>query len=180
MLKVIFYHKGFRGWLITILVAVLATLLIWQRPAHTQTGPVELIERRTLHSKTFRNPNGSFTLKSYAGPVHYHDAAGRLQDFNLSLRSQVAGEYAHVADGAPFSVRAGWHAAGPLRLARGQDYVVYRLLGASALATGAVSGPVVRYRDAFLQTDVHQAVTPYGLKEILSCAAGRRRPPSPT
>jgi len=56
-----------------------------------------------------RDRAGSFTLKSYAGPVHYHAAAGRLQDLNLSLRSQVAGEYAHVADGAPFSVRAGWH-----------------------------------------------------------------------
>jgi len=167
MLKAIFRHSGFRGWMIAVMVAVLGAGLLWQRPAHTQTGPVELLERRTLHSKTFRNPNGSFTLQSFAGPAHYHDAAGRLQDLNLSLRSQVLGEYAYLADGAPFSVRAGWHAASPLQIARGSDYIIYRLQGASALALSTVTGSQVRYSGVFLQTDVHHTVTPAGLKESI-------------
>lgn len=36
--------------------------------------PVELVERRTLDSRTFLNPDGSYTTEQYAAPIHFTDA----------------------------------------------------------------------------------------------------------
>ncbi|MBI1748159.1 MAG: hypothetical protein HYR55_16470 [Acidobacteria bacterium] len=100
----LFRRYGFNGWLCGLLAVAVLTSLALLRLGHTQTGPVELIGRRTLTSKTFRNPDGSQTLKAYAGPIHYYDPSGRLQDLNLNLRSYLFGDYTYLADGIPHRV----------------------------------------------------------------------------
>jgi len=41
----------------------------------------EIIEKRTINSKTFRNSDGSFTLQTHAGHIHYLDRnTGKLED----------------------------------------------------------------------------------------------------
>jgi hypothetical protein len=150
------------GWLAALALSSIALL----RVGHTQTGPVELVARRTPSSKTFRNPNGSLTLQAYGGPVHYYDGTGALRDINLNLRAQLSGEYSYIADGIPFQVRVGSTAASPVRIARGNDYIIYRLQEAT-LSSAFVSGHAVRYASALTETDKHHTVTRNGLKESL-------------
>src|SRR3954464_4427968 len=49
-------------------------------------GPaVEVLAGRTAESQTFANPDGTFTTKSYSGPVRAQDAKGAWHDIDTTL-----------------------------------------------------------------------------------------------
>jgi hypothetical protein len=45
----------------------------------------EMLNKRTLNSKTWINFDGSYTTEIYNGPVHYEDENGNLQNINTDL-----------------------------------------------------------------------------------------------
>src|SRR3954447_10408722 len=68
-----------------LIVAVLATasLAAPDAPARSNAAQ-EIVGERTATTKTFRNPNGTYTKALYAGPVHFRDH-GRWRDIDSSL-----------------------------------------------------------------------------------------------
>src|SRR5215211_1279648 len=66
-------------------VAFLALVLVVSAPSATLLSsavaapgvPVELTERRTAMSQTFKNGDGTLTTRFYGVPVHHRDASGR-------------------------------------------------------------------------------------------------------
>lgn len=48
----------------------------------SQGNTTELINYRTYTSKTFQNPDGSYTLSAYTGHIHYKDDSGDFVDTN--------------------------------------------------------------------------------------------------
>jgi hypothetical protein len=49
---------------------------------------IEQIDKRQYHSKTFQNPDGSFTLKAHAGHIHYRGQDGELKDSDFTLEDK--------------------------------------------------------------------------------------------
>ncbi|MBW2172904.1 MAG: hypothetical protein JRF69_13250, partial [Deltaproteobacteria bacterium] len=67
------------------LILLLALIL-----GYTDQGPAnlgaEIVEERTLTSKTFDNGDGTFTLEAHGGHIHYVDeATGKLKECNTTL-----------------------------------------------------------------------------------------------
>src|SRR3990167_2453280 len=56
-------------------------------PSIAQAAPdktTELVARRTQNSKTFINPDGTFTTQSKIGPLHYQDESGNWQNVDAT------------------------------------------------------------------------------------------------
>ena len=79
--------RGFNRAVATLLGAVLVVAVLLglgadrrlspaPAGAASASGPVEVVQRRTETSKTFRNPDGTLTTQLYSGPVNYRDSAG--------------------------------------------------------------------------------------------------------
>src|SRR5438105_1257107 len=72
---------GRRASLPLLLLLLLAPVGAARPPALAQrvaatAGGVELPGRRTLHSNTYRNPDGTLTTSLFADPVNYRNASG--------------------------------------------------------------------------------------------------------
>lgn len=52
--------------------------------------PVEVLEKRTLTSKTYDNQDGTFTLLASGSPIHYEDDYGSLQRIDNAILPSVA------------------------------------------------------------------------------------------
>lgn len=63
-----------------------------QEPPLVPAEPVELVEQRTVDSRTFQNPDGSFTTEYHTAPIHFADDNGKLQPIEaVAVASDVAG-----------------------------------------------------------------------------------------
>jgi RHS repeat-associated protein len=61
--------------------------------SETRPGrPEELPERRSANSKTYRNPDGTFTTEVFAKAVHYADARGQFHPIENTLVAGVDGD----------------------------------------------------------------------------------------
>jgi RHS repeat-associated protein len=54
--------------------------------------PVEVPQRRTPTSKTFRNPDGTLSTEVYAKPIHYRDASGQYQLIQNTFVAEPGGQ----------------------------------------------------------------------------------------
>jgi hypothetical protein len=53
------------------------------------TPELEILEKRTADSKSFRNDDGTITAILFEKPVHYQDSEGNWQDINLNLEMAI-------------------------------------------------------------------------------------------
>jgi RHS repeat-associated protein len=54
--------------------------------------PVEVPQRRTPTSKTFRNPDGTLSTELYAKPIHYRDESGQYQLIQNTFVAEPGGQ----------------------------------------------------------------------------------------
>lgn len=148
--------------------------------------PVELVERRTLDSRTFLNPDGSYTTEQYAAPIHFTDTDGQLRPIEtLAVVSQQPGA-AFETKAGPVTVRLGDSSAlgDPLVVVAGDHAVTYRpilppgLSGAAAAADRAPSadGAHVTYPDVYPNVDLRYSLLPGGVDpdgECTTCLRNR-------
>lgn len=67
---------------------------------------VELIHKRTVNSRTFLNPDGSYTTTQASGRMHYKDASGNWLSIDLtpSANNRTAGEFGIFNSDKPITV----------------------------------------------------------------------------
>jgi hypothetical protein len=139
---------------VVLLMAGSAPLAAGQSPV--ETSPVEQVDKRTQSSKTFKNPDGTFTTRLYGSPVHFADARGDWKPISTRIvpsfedgkawKNEANGfevAFAAGAEGELVRLRAGGHelgltlegASGGLAVP-GQDGITY---------LGAVKGATLRY-----------------------------------
>jgi hypothetical protein len=75
------------------------------RATGAQPGAVEVPERRTRTSATYRNPDGSFTTSVFVGPINYRDTRGRWQPIESELEREAVDGYAWTNRANSFRVR---------------------------------------------------------------------------
>lgn len=66
--------------------------------------PGEVIAKRTQTSRTIENDDGTFTLESFAGPIHFKDKEGRWQQIESDLVAAERAGYAFRNRANSFSV----------------------------------------------------------------------------
>jgi hypothetical protein len=136
---------------------------------------VELLDKRTADSRTFANPDGSFTTESFAGPIHYRGESGRFEPIDVSA---VAGDGTDVAFQTKASaVRAELgtkSATGTLlRVSDGTHQISFRPIVPPGLSTAAraidrapvASGSQVTYADIYPNVDLRYTLLANGAKE---------------
>jgi hypothetical protein len=72
---------------LSFLIPILLLALVLGLSGEALASPrVEVVEKRTLTSKTFDNRNGTFTLEAHGGHIHYVDkATGKLRECDTTL-----------------------------------------------------------------------------------------------
>jgi RHS repeat-associated protein len=131
--------------------------------------PGEQADLRTETSETFLNPDGTWTLKAYNGPIHYQDAQGKWQPIDPSLvtDSSDAG-YAYGNKANRWRVHFA-RAAGGTALVDAQFpgvRVAETLTGAASVA-GRTNGSTIVYPGVFPGVDLRYQVGATNLEEML-------------
>jgi len=78
------------------------------------TKSIEVITKRTAGSKTFKNPDGSYTLKSYVTPIHYRDKDKKWQDIDNGLISSLTPGFSYENKANDFKIKYGAVSANPI------------------------------------------------------------------
>ena len=160
-------------------LAVLVLLVIASAPAASAiqgaaAAPrdrVELVERRTPTSKTFRNPDGTFATELHAAPIHYRDPGRGLRPISSRVvRAAAAGDYAWQNEANSFDVQFKSRLDDRyLRFAVGGRAFTLTLEGA-AMRNATVTGSRVTYADALPGVDLRYDLSARGVKETLVLA----------
>ena len=155
-------------------------------PPAPATDAVELLDLRSLDSRTFQNADGTFTTEQHGAPIHYENEAGELKPIDTE-------PIASGADGVAFETKAAAtrtslgdsSAAGTLLTVSNADYRVSFRPAAPALLAGIgaaadrrpeVEDDRVYYRDVYPNVDLRYALFPHGVKEDIILKA----PSAPT
>jgi len=140
------------GLLIPVLVAALAVGFDIangqdEPPAAPDYAPaeerVELPDRRTTTSNTYRLPDGSLQTEIFQAPVNYRDEEGNWEAIDESLREAPDGHLTNVANSFDLTLPAEM-GAGAVRLSDEGDWLSYRLLGQETEAA-EVEGATASY-----------------------------------
>jgi len=137
----------------------------------TATGYVdgrsqEVPNLRTAKARTFLNPDGSYTTRTYAAPVNWKDASGRWQTIDNTLVTRSDGRL-HNTSG-PLDVSLTTNAAS------GSDVLAVQAGGASAgfgaptgtaSSAAAVASSNAQYSAALPNADLHYGVSGGTVKE---------------
>jgi hypothetical protein len=158
----------------------------------------ELVDRRSHHSKTFRNQDGTFTTEISTGYLHYQNALGEFVEMDRNFRPSsnpnhnfeaTAGLYQVFFDKTtnaelPFTFRLRNGAEIKARLTAmayfdrsNQNYVI---LNSVSAANPALAGNLLTYQNAFPGVDVKYTYTDRKLKEEIHLSqAARESLPDP-
>ncbi len=141
----------------------------------TRDAPVELPAERTLDSRTFLNPDGTYTTHLFATPIHYAAADGTLRPIEpIPVAGRSEGVAYETKDG-PVRVEFGTSSTGVDAVALTTDE--YRVSywpinltgvpGAVAPADRAPSsdGQHVTYPNVYPNVDLRYSLLPNGVKE---------------
>lgn len=138
-------------------------------------GPrIELIDRRTADSRTFLNPDGTYTTDQFAAPIFYIGRNGTYEPIQpTAVASNIPG-VAFQTRAGPIQTQFGQRADGELvRVREGAHSVAFR----SAVLAGVAPRPIaarepeadedghVFYRDVFPNVDLRYSLLPTGVKE---------------
>jgi len=166
-----------RSWLgqIVALILALAALALVQVPlaadtiaeAITPPPPSELVQFRTLSSRTFDNHDGTYTTSAYSGRIHYRDDAGVLRPISSQLVASQEPGYAYENEANSF--RAFFKSqldSNYLQLALGPDAFLLSLQDA-AQSQAQTRARGISYPDVLPGADLRYELQPDGLKETL-------------
>ena len=166
-----------RSWLgqIVALIVALAAVALVQVPlaadtiaeAITPPPPSELVQFRTLSSRTFDNHDGTYTTSAYSGRIHYRDDQGMLRPISSALVPSQEPGYAYENEANSF--RAFFKSqfdSDYLQLALGSDAFLLSLQGA-AQSQAQTRARGISYSDVFPGVDLRYELQPDGLKETL-------------
>jgi len=81
---------------VTVTLVALAGVAGWLKWSAEQSvaqpsARVEVPEKRTANSRTYRNASGSYTTEFFDQQLHYKDAAGRIKPIDTSLETAADG-----------------------------------------------------------------------------------------
>lgn len=137
------------------------------QPAEAGGTRIELREKRTQTSKTFRNPNGTYTTSLSSEPVHYQHGGAWKEISSRVVPVTATPGYAWRNEANDFSVRFKDTAAEDyLQLQRSGKPVTFTLEGA-ADSKAAITGSSISYKRVFPGVDLRYDVTATGVKETL-------------
>ncbi|WP_344667475.1 LamG-like jellyroll fold domain-containing protein [Catenulispora yoronensis] len=127
----------------------------------------EVVAQRTETSTTFRNPDGSFTLRQYSQPVHVRQADGSWADVDTTLKRDAKGQL------APSTVAMRAEVAGSSDSPAFESFTIddaHRVdfaLSGAATVPAAVDGSSATFAGVFPQTDITVTAGASSLKETL-------------
>ncbi len=75
-----------------------------------EAEPVEVPALRTLDSRTFQNPDGTYTSEYFPSPIHFEDASGDLKVIDTEAVDSAADGIAFETKRAPVDTRLGDYA----------------------------------------------------------------------
>ncbi len=138
-------------------------------------APVELPEKRTPDSRTFLNPDGTYTTQLFGTPIHYQASDGTLQPIEAV---PVAGRSEGVAfetKSGPVLVELGTSSAGPELLSVTADGATVSLRPVTSSEVAGIAEPAARapsadgrqvtYRDVYPGVDLRYTLLDAGVKE---------------
>jgi YD repeat-containing protein len=122
----------------------------------------------TASSDLYRNADGSYTQKSYAGVVNYRTASGAWAPIDTGLVASGSGRLAERANSiaVSFATRGSSSSLGSLSNDGGVESLSVALEGASDVP-GSAAGSSVIYDGILPDTDVAQTATATGFSELL-------------
>jgi len=133
--------------------------------------PSELVQYRTVSSRTFDNHDGTYTTAAYSGPIHYRDEQGRFQPISSALVASPEPGYAYENEANRFRAL--------FRQGSGADYLAleswggrrFRLRLQDAAPSSAQARPRgLTYPAVFPGVDLRYELQPDGVKETLLLA----------
>lgn len=130
-------------------------------------SPIELEERRTLYSREYINPDGSFSVEVSTKPVNYRDSNGKLKLIDNTMIKSEQPDYDFVNKANSFKVRmASSNIAGKLvHYSIDQERYLTFSPTEKFTAVGKVKGASLKYRNAKSNMDLKYTVDSNMLKE---------------
>lgn len=133
----------------------------------------EVLSKRSMYAKHFRNPDGTITAHISLAPVHYRDEQGQWQDIDLTIVPQRNWEFEYAVKKNNF--RAYFNDSTDIENAtlasfeiknRNGDWrwINYKLFGASPTGHSYVDNRF-KFENVFPNIDLEYIVTPIRLKE---------------
>lgn len=130
------------------------------------SGRTEVVNERTLTSRTYRNPDGSLEMDIYPGPIHYEAPDGSLEMIDNTLIPSDRPGYAFENAANAYKVFIPRDLdEKPVRIEIGEEWVSYSLEGASG--EPVVEGDRVTFPDALDGIDLSYTVLNAGVEEDL-------------
>jgi RHS repeat-associated protein len=124
---------------------------------------VELPEKRTATSDTFRLHSGFLETRVYDTPVNYENEQGEWEPIEEGLEEAEGGEIVNGASSVDVSLPSELE-VGPARLAIGDQWIASRLLGTET-ETAEVSEGAATYESPEADAAFEYTTLPTGLKE---------------
>lgn len=136
---------------------------------------MEVINRRTPNSKTYRNEDGSYSTQIHARDIHYYDGVGYKEidlnikretnyEFEYALRDNRFNAYFNDSTGIENFTLAGFELINSNGVAR---WVNFKMLDAFPDSSGYY-GNAFTYKNVQPNVDLEYAVTPEKLKENIT------------
>jgi hypothetical protein len=137
------------------------------RSEYQALGFGEVLSFRTAGSRTVRNLDGSFTLETFSGPIHYRNGAGQWSPIENTLAPSSLTDYARTT--TPNSFSASFKDkldADFLLVETAQSSYALTLTGSRAVS-GIFGAKRVKYAQVYPDVDLVYDLLPGGLKETL-------------
>jgi RHS repeat-associated protein len=126
----------------------------------------ELPQLRTARTTTFANPDGTRTLRTYAGPTYAKDASGAMVPIDTNLAAGSDGRYRpDAAQAVSFARSSTDGQLATIRLDDGTD-AGFALSGVAPV-TGVAGGPDMRYPNVSTDADFALTATAVGFQDKL-------------
>ncbi|HDP70314.1 MAG TPA: DNRLRE domain-containing protein [Actinobacteria bacterium] len=133
-------------------------------------GEVEVIEKRTQNSKTFKKKNGKHRTVIAAVPVHSKNSKGEWQDVNLNLieskDDSIGEEDCYKGKKTPYEVAIFKNLNKPTIFEIDGEEIRFKFLQSKA-AKVEVAGNKVIYQNAFQDTNIERETTYAGIKDTI-------------
>ena len=147
-----------------------APLVPVKQPLGARPADGEVLDRRTESSRTILNSDGSYTVESFSGPIHFKDKKGALQPIESDLVASDKPGYAVKNKANSFGVNIK-DQLGPEANAldvAGKSYT----LSPQGVGDGEASltDKGINYTGASAGADVAYEITQVGLKETITLA----------
>ncbi len=141
----------------------------------TRDAPVELPAKRTLDSRTFLNPDGTYTTQVFGSPIHFAASDGSLQPIEPEAVAGRSEGVAFETKSGPVRVELGTSSAGPDLMSVSADGATVSIRAATTADAPGIQNPAERspsadgrqvtYADVYPDVDLRYTLLDLGVKE---------------